>query len=74
MDDYQTSTYAELVSRDCSVMSSYKMTDEILTLEQVIQLQSKCKLRSVHRAGRITANNFKSAVRTDPPLAFCVSS
>ena len=66
MDDNQISTYVELVDRACSV-SSYKITDEkILNLEQAIQLQSKCKLWSIHRAGTTTAGNLKSAVRTDP--------
>ena len=67
MDDYLTLTYGELVERACSVMISYEVTDkEALNLEQATQLQSKCKLWSIHRAGRITASNFKSAVRTDP--------
>ena len=35
MDDYQTSPYAELVDKACSVMRSYKITDEeILNLEE----------------------------------------
>ena len=67
MDDYQTSPYAELVDKACSVMSSYKITnEEILNLEEATHLQSKCKLWSIHRAGRITASNFKSALCTDP--------
>ena len=30
--------------------------------EQTTQLQSKCKLWSIHRAGRITESNFKSVI------------
>ena len=50
-----------------SAMQSYQVTDdEICYLEKATRLQSKCKLWSIHRAGRITASNFKLAVRTNP--------
>ena len=39
---------------------------KICNHENATQLQSKCRLWSVHRAGRITANNFKCAVQTNP--------
>ena len=67
MEDKQSSTYSELVDIAKSVMDSYKATDEeIRNLEEATQLQSKCRLWSIHRAGKITASNFESAVRTNP--------
>ena len=67
MADKLSSTYSDLVHLAQAKMSSYKITnEEIQNLEQATQLQSKCRLWSAHRAGRITASNFKSAVRTDP--------
>ena len=67
MEDKQNSCYDELVDVSKSVMSSYQTTDEeIHNLEEASRLQSKCKLWSIHREGRITASNFKSAVRTNP--------
>ena len=48
-------------------MDSYKATDEeIRNLEDATQLQSKCRLWSINRAGRIIASNFKSGVWTNP--------
>ena len=67
MEDKQKSSYDELVDVSKSVMSSYQTTDEeIHNLEEATRLQSKCRLWSIHREGRITASNFKSAVRTNP--------
>lgn len=66
MEDKQNSLYDELVDVSKSIMSSYEITDEeIHNLGKATQLQSKCRLWSIHRAGRITASNFKSAVRTN---------
>ena len=67
MDDKVNSTYSELVNAAHTVMSSYKVSDEeIHNLQEETQLQSKCRLWSIYRAGRITASNFKPAVQTDP--------
>ena len=67
MDDKLNSTYSELDNAAHTVMSSYKISDEEShNLQEATQLQSKCRLWSTHRAGRITASNFKSAVRTNP--------
>ena len=67
MDDKLNSTYSELVNAAHTVMKSYNVSDEeIHNLQEATQLQPKCRLWSTHRAGRITASNFKSAVQTDP--------
>ena len=67
MEDNQKSSYDEFVDVSKFVMSSYQTTDEeIHNLEEATRLQSKCRLWSIHREGRITASNFKSAVRTNP--------
>ena len=59
MEDKQSSTYSELVDIVKSVMDSYKATDEeIRNLEEATQLQSKCRLWSIHRAGKITASKI----------------
>ena len=58
MDDKLNSTYSELVNAAHTAMSSYKVSDEeIHNLQEATQLQSKCRLWSTHRAGRITASN-----------------
>ena len=62
-----SSKHGELVECARLAIQSYDITEEeINNLEKATQLQSKCKLWSIHRAGRITASNFKSAVRTNP--------
>lgn len=65
------SVHEDLVESVKSTMQSYQVTnDEICNLEKETRLQSKCTLWSVHRAGRITATNFKLAVHTNPNQPF----
>ena len=67
MDEKLNSTYTELIDAAHTIVSSYKVSDEeIHNLEKVTELQSRCRLWCTHRAGRITASNFKSAVQTYP--------
>jgi len=67
MEDKVDSVHEELVECAKSTMQSYQVTDdEICNLEKATRLQSKCKLWSVHRTGRITVSNFKLALRTNP--------
>ena len=67
MEEKVGSTHEELVECAKSAIQSYHITEEeICNLENATQLQSKCRLWSIHRAGRITASNFKCAVRTNP--------
>ena len=50
----------------CSeIKSTYKITgEEAKDLEESTRLQSKSRLWSIHRTGRITASNFKSIIKT----------
>jgi len=58
-EDKVSLSLEELVECAKSVMQSYQITDdEISNLEKATQLQSRCRLWSIHRAGRITASMF----------------
>jgi len=47
------------------IRSTYKVSnEEAKDLEESTRLQSKSKLWSTHRAGRVTASNFKSVLKT----------
>ena len=60
-----TMTYDELIKVSMSIKDSYRVSaDESRNLEECTQLQSKCKLWGSHRAGRVTASNFKAIIKT----------
>ena len=57
----------DLVNYSRRAKEEYTVTDsEVKTLEESTRLQYKCTLWGVHRAGRVTASNFKAAVHTNP--------
>ena len=54
----------EITTRCSEIKSTYKITgEEAKDLEESTRLQSKSRLWSIHRTGRITASNFKSVLR-----------
>ena len=46
-------------------LDAYRMVCSKGWLSESTKLQSKCKLWTIHRAGRVTASNFKAAVSTN---------
>ena len=58
--------YYKLTVQSKSIKDTYKVSvDESRNLEECTQLQSKCKLWNIHRAGRITASNFRAVIKTN---------
>ena len=59
-------SYEELIECAIAAHRSYKISkEETENLEELTRLQARCRLWGIHRAGRVTASNFKAAVCTN---------